>query len=103
MSSPVPKNWPRWTLFFAFWTLVGLSFAIHFFLNSSKTGRSVSWSDAVTFSLVDWYVFAILSIPAARLARRFPFERKSWGRVAPIHLIYSVLFSFGYMVLRAAV
>jgi two-component system LytT family sensor kinase len=103
MSSPVSKHWSRWTLFFAFWTLVGLSFAIHFFLNSSKTGRTVSWGDAVTFSLADWYVFALLSIPVAKLARSFPFERRSWGRVALVHIIYSVLFSFAFMVLRAGV
>ncbi len=82
---------------------MGLSFAIHFFLNSAKTGRSVSWGEAVTFSLADWYVFALLSIPAARLARRFPFERKTWGRLAVLHLIYSVLFSFAFMVLRAGI
>ncbi len=103
MPSAFSKHWSRWTLFLAFWTLVGLSFAIHFFLNSSKTGRSVSWSDAVTFSLADWYVFALLSIPAGKLARRFPFERRNWGRVVLVHLIYSVLFSFAFMVLRAGV
>jgi two-component system LytT family sensor kinase len=103
MSSPVTKHWSRWTLLFAFWTLVGLSFAIHFFLNSSKAGRSVSWSEAVTFSLADWYVFALLSIPAGKLARRFPFERRSWGRVAFLHVIYSVLFSFAFMGLRAGI
>ncbi|HTG44967.1 MAG TPA: histidine kinase [Verrucomicrobiae bacterium] len=103
MGFPIAKHWSRWTLFLAFWTLIGLSFAIHFFLNSSKAGRSVSWSEAVTFSLADWYVFAVLSIPVATLARRFAFERRSWGRVAVVHIIYSVLFSFAFMALRAAV
>jgi two-component system, LytTR family, sensor kinase len=103
MAAPIPKHWSRWTLFGAFWTLVGLSFAIHFYLNSSKTGRGVSWGEAVTFSLADWYVFALLSIPVVKLARHFPFERRTCGWVTLIHLIYSVLFSFGFMFLRAIV
>jgi signal transduction histidine kinase len=102
MPLPIAKHWSRWTLFFAFWTLIGLSFAVHFFLNSSQAGQGVSWGEAVTFSLGDWYVFALLSIPVVKLARRFPFERRTWGRVALLHAIYSVLFSFAYMFLRAA-
>jgi signal transduction histidine kinase len=101
MAFRIAKHWSRWTLFAAFWTLIGLSFAVHFFLNSSKAGQTISWSEAVTFSLGDWYVFAILSIPVAKLARRFPFERRTWGRVLFLHVIYSVLFSFAYMFLRA--
>lgn len=103
MASPIAKHWSRWTLFFAFWALVGLSFAIHFFLNSSKTGRPVSWREAVTFSLADWFIFALLSIPVIKLARHFPFERRTWGRVAVVHILYSILFSFAFMVLRASV
>ena len=80
-----------------------MSFAIHFYLNSSKTGRGVSWAEAVTFSLGDWYVFAVLSIFVVRLARRFPFERRTWGWVALVHLVYGVLFSFAFMFLRAGV
>jgi signal transduction histidine kinase len=57
----------------------------------------------VAFSLGDWYVFALLSIPVVKLARAFPFERRTWGRVAFVHLIYSLLFSFVYIVLRALV
>ncbi|HEV8541545.1 MAG TPA: histidine kinase, partial [Verrucomicrobiae bacterium] len=59
--------------------------------------------EAVAFSLGDWYVFALLSIPVVKLARAFPFERRTWGRVAFVHLIYSLLFSFVYIVLRALV
>jgi hypothetical protein len=103
MAFRIARHWSRWTLFFAFWTLIGLSFAVHFLLNSTKTGQAVSWGEAVTFSLGDWYVFALLSIPVGRLARKFPFERKTWGRVVFLHLIYSVLFSFAYMLLRALV
>jgi two-component system, LytTR family, sensor kinase len=36
-----------------------------------------------------------------KLARWFPFARKRWGSVLAVHIIYSILFSFVYMFLRA--
>jgi signal transduction histidine kinase len=103
MASPIAKHWSRWTLFFAFWTLVGLSFAIQFYLASSNAGWPIAWSRAVRSSLGDWYVFALLSIPAFRLARKFSFERSNWFAVGFLHLIASLLFSSVYVVLRGAV
>lgn len=103
MPSPIAKHWSRWTLFIAFWTLVSLSFAIQFYLASSRAGWPVPWSKAVVSSLVDWYVFAALSVPAFRLARRFSFERSNWARLGMLHLIASFLFSCVYVLLRGAV
>ena len=102
MASPIAKHWSRWTLFFAFWTLVGLSFAIQFYLASSNAGWPIPWSRAVRSSLADWYVFALLSIPAFKLSRRFPVERANWFRVGFLHLIASLLFSSVYVTLRGA-
>ena len=103
MTSPIAKHWSRWTLFFAFWTLVGLSFAIQLYLASSNAGCPNAWSRALRSSLGDWYVFALLSIPAFKLARRFSFERANWFAVGFLHLIASLLFSSVYVVLRGAV
>ena len=103
MASPIAKHWSRWTLLFAFWTLVGLSFAIQFYLASSNAGWPIPWSRAVRSSLADWYVFALLSVPAFRLARRFPFGRANWARIGFLHLVASFLFSCTYVFLRGAV
>jgi signal transduction histidine kinase len=94
------RGW-RWLLAFGIWTLIGLSFASQFYLSSSKLGRPVTWAQALSYSLGDWYVFALLSLPAMRLARRFHFERAKWGVRAVIHLVASGVFSLAYMVLRA--
>ena len=102
MASPIAKHWSRWTLFFAFWTLVGLSFAIQFYLASSNAGWPIPWSRAVRSSLGDWYVFALLSIPAFRLTRQFAFARENWARVGFLHLIASFLFSCLYVLMRGA-
>jgi len=92
----------RWLLGFLFWTLLGLSFASQFYISNSKAGYDVTWKQAVSFSLGDWYVFALLSIPVNALARRFRFDTGTWGRSLAVHTLGSVAFSLSYMVLRAS-
>ena len=95
------QRWARWLLGFAFWTLLGLSFASQFYISSAKAGLEVSWRQAVGYALGDWYVFAALSVPVIQLARRFHFEAGTWGRSLAAHLAGGVTFSLAYMVIRA--
>jgi signal transduction histidine kinase len=97
------RRWVRRLLGFGFWTLIGLSFAFQFYISSAKAGLEVTWSQAVNYALGDWYVFAVLSIPVIRLARRFNFESGNRARSLAVHLSCSLLFSLAYMVLRAVV
>jgi two-component system, LytTR family, sensor kinase len=90
-----------WGLAIGFWTVIGLSFASQYYLSSLKAGRPVSWSHAVSWSLGDWYVWGLLSVPIIQLARRFRFDDVQWIRSVAIHLVASGLFSLVYMVLRA--
>jgi two-component system LytT family sensor kinase len=85
----------------AFWTLVGLAFASQLYLSSTLLGRSVSWGQAISYSLTDWYVYAILSWPSLVFARRFPPESAARWRTAGIHLVAGLVFSLVYVVLRA--
>ena len=62
----------------------------------------VTWRQAVTYALGDWYVFAFLSIPVSRLARAFRFEAGTRSSSLVVHLAGSIAFSLAYMVLRAA-
>ncbi|MDX2185586.1 MAG: histidine kinase [Opitutaceae bacterium] len=86
-----------------FWTLVGFAFASQFYLSSSLLGRAVTWSQAVSYSLADWYVWAILSWPILVLARRWPPESPRPWRVAGIHLCAALLVSVSYVALRSLV
>ena len=104
MQNELLKNsWLRWLLIFALWTLIGLSFASQLYLSRSKIGSPVTWNFAFERALADWYVFAVLSIPALWLARRFRIERGNWVRNLVLHLAGCAAFSIGWMVLRAAV
>lgn len=87
----------------AFWTLVGLAFASQFYLSSLLLGRAVSWGQAISYALADWYVWALLSFPIIRLTQRVPLEATRPWRIATIHLAAAVVCSLLYVVLRAAV
>ena len=103
INHPLQKRWLKWPLGFAFWTLIGLSFAFQFYISSAKAGMDVSWKQAVSYALGDWYVFALLSIPVVWLAGKFQFEAGKRARSLAVHIPASLLFSLGYMVLRALI
>ena len=99
----IKKRSLRFALVFLFWTLIGLSFASQFYLSSYKAGRPVTWGLAVSSSLGDWYVWAVLSLPIIHLARRFRFDHAKWGRNVAAHLAASALCSLVYTAARAGV
>lgn len=86
-----------------FWTLVGLAFASQFYLSSTLLGRTVTWSQAISYSLGDWYVWAVLSVPILIFARRFPPESGNPWRAAAVHLAAALACSLLYVLLRAFV
>jgi len=99
----IKSRMAKWLGGFCFWTLLGLSFASQFYISSAKAGLAVTWMQAVSYALGDWYVFAALSIPVIPLARRFHFEAGSAVRSLLVHAFGSVVFSLSYMVIRAYV
>lgn len=101
ISTIIQKRWARWPLGFFFWTLLGLSFASQFYMASAQAGREVSWGQAISYSLGDWYVFAALSVLVLPLARRFHFEAGHRAQSVVAHLAGGVSFSLAYMVIRA--
>ncbi|WP_221031046.1 sensor histidine kinase [Actomonas aquatica] len=104
MSSSAPSRpWLRYSGVLLLWTLVGLAFASQFYLSSSLIGRSVSWGEAISYSLGDWYVWAVLSVPILLLARKFPPDEARPLRVGLIHLGAALVISLLYVVLRSMV
>ena len=100
---PLSRSLVHFLVVAGFWTLVGLAFASQFYLSSNLLGRPVSWGQAISYSLEDWYVYALLAWPVVLLARRFPPETATPWRNAAIHLAAAMLFSLCYVVLRAVV
>ena len=100
--SPIFRHALKFLGYAVFWTLVGLAFAGQFYLSSNLLGRSITWREAITNSLGDWYVWALLSVPIARFARRFPPEAGTAWRTAGIHLGAAIGFSFAWIGLYSA-
>jgi two-component system LytT family sensor kinase len=93
----------RGTAWVALWSLVGLAIASEIYLSSNFLGRSVTWGEAISDSLEDWYVYGILSLPVVWLARRFPPELGSRWMTAGIHLLAALTFSLAYILVRTLV
>jgi two-component system, LytTR family, sensor kinase len=85
------------------WSLIGLAIASEIYLSSNFLGRSITWGEAISDSLEDWYVYGILSLAVVWLARRYPPERGSRLATAAIHLGAAFIFSIVYIVVRALV
>jgi signal transduction histidine kinase len=100
-GSVIKTRWAKGLLVFGFWTLIGLSFASQYYIAMARAGNPVTWSHALSWTLADWYVFAVLSFPVILLARRFRLESTTWLRSVAAHGVGCVFFSLGYMVLRA--
>jgi signal transduction histidine kinase len=93
----------RGSTWVALWSLVGLAIASEIYLSSNFLGRSVTWGEAISDSLEDWYVYGVLSLPVVWLARRFPPERGSRWLTAGVHLAAALLFSISYILVRTLV
>ena len=103
MTRPIAPNLVRGLGLLALWSVVGLAFASQLYLSNSLLGRPITWREAISAPLEDWYVYGVLSLPVVWLARRFPPELGPRWRAAAIHLAAAVVFSFFYVALRAVV
>jgi signal transduction histidine kinase len=97
------QHWIPWTLFIGFWTAIGLSFASQFYLSSALFGYyTVTWGQAISITLGDWYAWALLSLPIVWFARRFPLHRRNWSKLVVIHTAASLVVCLLYVLTRAA-
>ena len=82
--------WVRWGLWLGIWSVIAVAFAGQVYFAYARAGRPDALQQAL-FGLASWYVWALLSLPIAWLARRYPFEELGWGFSLALHLPASVL------------
>jgi two-component sensor histidine kinase len=74
-----------WAAVWGWWTGLALFFAVSSSLTYLSTGRAANWSLSIRRSLVEWWLWAILTPAVVRLARRYPLDRRWPWRNALIH------------------
>ncbi len=68
------------------WTALALFFAVSASLTYKSTGRPANWTLSIQRSLVEWWLWAILTPLVVWLARRYPLDTPRPWRNASIHL-----------------
>jgi len=75
----------NWLAVWAGWTILGLFFAVSSSLTYLSMGRAANWTLSIQRSLLEWWLWALLTPIVAWLARRFPLDRTRLSRNAAIH------------------
>jgi two-component system LytT family sensor kinase len=76
-----------WIAIAAGWTALALFFAVSASLTYKSTGRAANWTISIERSLVEWWLWAVLTPLIVWLARRYPLDTHWPWRHASIHLI----------------
>jgi signal transduction histidine kinase len=72
----------NWVAVWCGWTALALFFAVSASLTYLSTGRAANWALSVRRSLLEWWLWALLTPVAVWLARRYPLDRRwPWRRV----------------------
>jgi two-component system, LytTR family, sensor kinase len=97
-SSRLPrtfKRWTRvWTIAFVLWTVLAFLSAAGAHVYAASMGTPESWAQLLTWNITVAFIWSLLTPPIYALSRRFMFERGTWARVLPIHLLASVALTF---------
>jgi two-component sensor histidine kinase len=66
----------NWLLVWCGWTALALFFAVSASLTYLSTGRSANWWLSISRSLLEWWLWALLTPIVVWLARRYPADRR---------------------------
>lgn len=102
-STLLQRAWARWSLAFAFWTIVGLIFSTqtYFYLATQITG--FTWIEAFKEAMPKWYIWGALTPFVARLDRRFRIGREQLLKRILVHLPTGVLWVLTHFGIRLGV
>lgn len=97
------QAWQKWFVVFLCWTALALIFASQSYIYGIITGEDKDWSRVFSWTLADWYLWAMLSPAIFWLANRFRFERETWKTALAAHFVAAVLFSLAHIFLQSIV
>lgn len=95
----MPLRRLRW---FALWTLLGLVSSVQVYLAHQRPAADpYTWPQALAAGLPSWYLWGLLSLVVAWLARHFRLSRSTFGRHFFIHLGASLDLALLHLVVTA--
>lgn len=71
--------------------ILGFSFSALIYLIYASTGNPVTWKQALSVGLTQWWVWSLLYFLLYRISGRFPFERQRWVRSAFAYLLLGLV------------
>ncbi|MFC1564916.1 sensor histidine kinase [candidate division KSB1 bacterium] len=78
---------------FGIFTLISLFFTGETYFYYLLEGKPVSFWINLRWSVVNWLLWALLSLLIIRLARVLPIDFKNWYYTVPVHLVLALLFA----------
>src|SRR5258708_9933321 len=75
----------NWVAVWCGWTALALFFAVSASLTYRSTGRAANWTLSISRSLLEWWLWALLTPIVVWLARRYPLDRRWPWRPILIH------------------
>jgi two-component system LytT family sensor kinase len=80
-----------WLAVWSGWTALALFFAVSSSLTYRSTGRPANWTLSLERSLLEWWLWALLTPLVVWLARRFPVHRRVAVRNASLHVAFGLI------------
>jgi two-component system LytT family sensor kinase len=88
----------NWLAVWCGWTALALFFATSASLTYLSTGRPGNWALSIQRSLLEWWLWALLTPVVVHLARRYPLDRRRPWRHGLVHAVAG----FGLAVAKVA-
>lgn len=90
-------------LCFSIWTMLAIPSALQVHVNSIANGTPAPLFRALYMTVINYWLYALVTLPAVWLAIRFRFARENWVFPLGVHTGAFFLWSFVYSLLRGFV
>jgi two-component system, LytTR family, sensor kinase len=97
------ERWRTAALVVAACTTLGLLFSTQIYLDAAYSRSAISATQALTLALAGWYGWALFFPAVYWLARRFPLARPVRAGHVAIHILASLVLTFGKLAATGAV
>jgi two-component system, LytTR family, sensor kinase len=86
------RRWVRvWSVGFVLWTLLAFLSAAGEHVYMVSMGTPISWAQLLAWNVTVSFIWSLLTPIIYELSRRYAFDRTSWRRSLPIHIVASIV------------